>query len=142
MKTWHNFGSMLRLALAASVLVGVITFLLPYFYADVSLRDLSIVVLCVTLVIAIVVLATRFGLVILSGATFVAYLAGLAYSLKLLFTSDVSDVYPAAVLTVVAFSLHGFAIGAFIEIVTLLHRVTGRGMEIFKEKTAIKLKKE
>jgi hypothetical protein len=141
MRHWRYLSNLIKSIFAIGILAGAILFVVSYWFTDANPDDLAAAAVVLGTVTLAVALAHKFRLVIWSALTFLAYSAGLVYAIELLLTPDVEGGYRAAVMTVCAFALHGFAAGAFIELVTYLHRVTTRVIEIIKEKTAIKIEK-
>ncbi|MBU0625314.1 hypothetical protein KKF05_03155 [Patescibacteria group bacterium] len=107
-----------------------------------TIKDLIWAALVVGLIAALTAVLQRFRLFIWLSMTLIAYVGGLVYAVHLLLTSTTVSGYRAAVLTIAFFAGHGFLIGAFVELVARLHRLSRQAMEAFKEKTRLKLEEE
>lgn len=139
MRLWRYFINLLRSVFAVGILAGAILFASAYPFSDATPEDLAMAALLIGGVAMVTALLKKVRLSVWMALTFVAYAIGVVYAMDLLFTPDVNMGYRAAVMTITVFVIHGFAAGAFIELVTWLHRVSARGIQIFKEKTALKL---
>ncbi len=142
MRLWHYFTNLLRSVFAVSILTGAILFAIAYPLTDAVPDDLAWAAVLITSVSIAVAILKKLRLMLWLFIVLVSYAIGVVYALELLFTPDVADGYRAAVMTISTFVIHGFAAGAFVELVTVLHRVTGRGITALKEKTRLKLEEE
>ncbi len=142
MRPWRYLINLLRSVFAVGILAGAILFSAAYPFSDATPEHLALAALLIGTVAALTAILKKVRLTIWMSLTFIAYIAGMVYALDLLYTPDVTDGYGAAVMTVTVFVIHGFVVGAFIELVTWIHRVTGRLIEKIKERTALKLEEE
>jgi hypothetical protein len=131
--------NLLRSAFAIGVTVGAVLFAVSYPFNVAEPNELAVAVIVILSVVTLTAVIWRLRLVLWSVTTFVAYLAGLIYAAEILLMPDVNGGYRAAVLTVAVFSAHGLVIGAFLELVSYLHRVSERAVTFLKEKTRLKI---
>jgi len=141
-RVWRYFTNLLKSVFAIGVLAGALLFIIVYPFSDGTLMDLAYAALTLVCVSVVTFVLRRLKLLIWMVITYVSYVIAIVYAADMMFTPDVVGGYHTAVLAVAVITVHGFAAGAFVELVTLLHRVTGRGIELIKEKTRLKLEEE
>jgi lysylphosphatidylglycerol synthetase-like protein (DUF2156 family) len=141
-RAWHYFRNLLKSIFAIGFLAGVLLFAITYTFSDGELTDLARIVVVLILITVFTYVLRRLKLTIWAILTYLSYLISVVYAAQMLFTPDVGGGYRTAVLTVAMITAHGFVLGAFIELVTYVHRLTLRAYETFKEKTRLKLEQE
>lgn len=142
MRLWRYFTNLLRSVFAVGILAGAILFIVVYPFTDAVPDELAGATVLVATVAIVIAVLRKIRLVLWMAVTFTSYAIGLIYATELLLTPEVDGGYRAAVMTITVFVLHGFAAGAFVELVTALHRVTERALDAFKEKMRLKLEEE
>ena len=141
-RVWLYFASLLKSVFAIGIMAGALLFIIVYPFSDGTLTDLTWAVLTLISVAAVTFVLRRLKLMIWMVVTYLFYVVAVVYAADMMFTPNVVGGYRTAVLTVAVITTHGFAGGAFVELVTVLHRVTSRGLDLLKEKTRLKLEEE
>jgi hypothetical protein len=136
------FSKRILIILLGALLLGLVPFGVASYFFVMSFVDLLWVILVLVIISVSAALLLRFGLNIWFSLSVIAYVAGLVYAGHSLLVQDLAGNYRAAIVIVAIFTTHGLLVGAFVEAVARLHRLSQQLIEFFKEKTSLKLEDE
>ena len=125
MGIWLQIRNLLKSNFAIGILVGAILFFVTYPFFGRSFVFLLWAIAALVVITALTILLLRFKLSLWVNIMFAIYVIGLVFAAKTLLFSSAHN-YDLAVLNVVIFTVHGFVLGAFLELVGWLHQISQR----------------